>query len=345
MKKFRRSSRDMADAKEEILDSVIDYCMSEDVVREQRYTQRGPPVPTRYRGGGNLPSAGGGGAGGGCDPTSSLIMHEMLSALTVKLVVPSACGASHGFQKSRSAAHREFLYKQIDEEHSRVMDYSTSSNRRDRDIMGLSGMPKTVRKDRKPSGIMNARSASGIMNTRSEEDCEDWDMGMRTNVRDQVVPEGNEDEDDDSASAQTYIIRVRSRESLVSELTELPRRVKRENSARSDRALSGMESQSSLAPSRESRRIAVPVRPATPTRRIGPGGSLARRVGQSSKAFSVRRDMTHPLHKREEYIDNANGAPHFRVFDKEPAGDAELPDAAIQDDTTHPLQVRGVMPQ
>ena len=306
MKKSRnRQLATTTDENEEILDSYIDYCMS-----DEDPELRGRP--SRYNRSNTT---------GRCD-AGGPEMSEFIGAFAARLVLPSACGPQPSFQKSRTTQQKEYLYNQVLDER---LDYlgrqSRELNRRHpRDTGVLKNKP--VRKERKPSGIMSNRSADFGGDVG-----DDWDTGLmshRTNVRDQVVLEGNEDEET-AGSNNSFVIRVRSRESLVSELTELvPHRgMLRKPSGRSERALSGMESVSQSSVS-HSKRLPQSRRPA-----------ISRRGGK----FSSRRQPGSSL--KGVYSDDFESSVHIRDFrsDSQATNSRE---AVLDRDTAHNFHVKAL---
>ena len=280
MKKFRPPNLDLvANTKEdEILDNVIDYCMSDDdpALRGSRYDRHGHPVSSSAT------------ANPRCDAHGT--MGDFLGAFAARLVLPSACGPDPVLQQTRTAAQREYLYGQVIDEREPINDFD---RRYPRDVNP--SKPKAIRKERKPSGIMS---------NRSEDDGDDWDRGATshrpTNGRGKM-------EGESASSGHTYIIRVGSRESMVSELTELvPRNgVLRKNSGRSERALSGMESTSrpsATSPWQGMGSKRSPAPWATPTRRGGDDSQSKR--GPSRPNFS-------------NHLQGRGSTPPFRVFQKD----------------------------
>lgn len=304
MKKLRPSSRELAVTKEdEILDNVIDYCMSDDdpALRGSKYDRHERKVSSNSQ----------------CDAMGgpSGVVGEFLGAFAAKLLAPSACGPQPGaFQNSRSVAQRDYLYSQIDRQQSeldRLYPRGTTSVK-----------PKAIRKERKPSGIMN---------NRSDDDGDDWDTRVqmkRTNVRDQVIVE----EEDDSQG--TYVVRVRSRESLVSELTELIPRggVLRKNSGRSERALSGMESSSQMSVSAPWR---GPASKHSPSSRTTPN-----RIGGGEVNSRVSGRHNYPNHHPSG---NQSTTPSFRFFGNN-VSQVESRNAVVNDAYSDTLQAREEMP-
>lgn len=291
MKKLRPSNLELvANTKEdEILDNVIDYCMSDDDPA-LRYDRHGHQVPSSSA----VPNP-------RCDEAHETV-GDFLGAFAARLVLPSACGPDAGLAKTRSVAHRPYVCEPMSDFDHRYPDPFK---------------PKVVRKERK---------VSGIMSNRSEDDGDDWDPGVTSKIR--TNGKGRREEISD-ASGHTYIVRVGSRESMVSELTELvPRNgVLRKNSGRSERALSGMESVSQPS-------VSTPLQGMGPNRSFANWTSSTRRVGDDSQSRrgSSRSNFANHLQGRGTTLP-------FRVFHKD-IYKAQSPDPFVADDNSDSLQVR-----
>ena len=215
-----KSSSNRRRQEEMMLDNFLDYFLPED-----KSTGRGKRTSRRRE----------------LSPDRGLSSERGIDDILGKMVYPSACGGGAYTESVRVRAMAARKYEaaekgggeeEEEEENSQFLDsrddHDTAGNR-----TGQRSRPRMSRKQRKPSGIMMMRS---------RDEGEDWagpDSFRRTNVRDDTLFE-----EDDERSESSFVVRVRSKDTLVSELTEQVPGVnmRRKASGRSERALADLQS-------------------------------------------------------------------------------------------------------
>uniref|UniRef100_A0A7S3P414 Uncharacterized protein n=1 Tax=Amphora coffeiformis TaxID=265554 RepID=A0A7S3P414_9STRA len=325
MKKLRPPNRDIVATKdnEEMLDSVLDYCVSDEdpeLRRLARSRNRNKLSTVNYR-------------NSRCDTGFGT---ELIGALAARMALPSACGPD--LRKSRTVSQREYLYNQIaDDRHTKpynlnlpfdadphkpnlpynpnVVPIAIPSDRHSRQL-GSAVNQRPIRKERKPSGIMSNRSETDMAD-------DDWDMGVGTarsvwtgkSLKDQPLVEEDGEED-----KRTYVIRVRSRESLVSEITEVVPggggTFYRKASGTSERALSGSEHAS------------------PPERQFSPTKKGTQASGSRGGPSPGKRAPVHSRRLHGQQDGDFEGSPRFRVF-QGVTSDVESREVKTDEDTSH----------